>query len=254
MTLHHHIDSIFTSLSRQITDKHDRVLDRVLIRIDNVEERLSKDVKGIKSEMNSVRKELDKMRASAVQNPTGYETIIDALQTFDGKLDALEGHVDQIKCKGHIQFADPNIGETNGQRHRHQPPPHHIRSAHGSVDGSSSSGDRLYRLQHRNETVASSRSPSRSRHSGNSNGSELKGPRSRAASVSGWQADEARMEVDRGMGRGKMGGPDLRDHPAYQQQKDVGRMDRSLTLEGETLPKQALSEEGWYQQAYGRRT
>ncbi len=195
------------------------------------------------------------MKSSSSQNPHGYNTIIDGLQTLDGKIDALEGHVDQIKCKGHIQFADLSSSEANGQRKRYQPPHQHIRSAHGSVDGSISSGDRQYRLQHRNGAgnVIPSRSPSKSRDSGNSNGSELKGPRSRAASASGWQADEAWLEAERSIGREKVGGPDLRDHPAYQQQKEVGHVNKSLVLEGETPSKQALVDEGWYQQAYGRR-
>ena len=254
MTLHHHIDSIFNSLSRQITDKHDRVLDRVLIRIDNLEDKLCKELKGMKSEMNSMKKEVEKLRTSAVSKPQGLDTIVDALQTFGSKIDALEGHVDDIKCKGHIQFADMSNNEaTNGQRQRYHPIPHHTRSNQGSLDGSQSSpGGRQYRLQHRNGTI--SRSPSKSRHSGNSNGSEMKGPpRSRGASVSGWQADEVRMEVNQALGREKVGGPDLRDHPAYQQQKDGGQMNKGLMMDGEALSKQNLGEEGWYQLAYGKR-
>ena len=59
------------------------------------------------------------------------------------------------------------------------------------------------------------------------------------------------MAVDWTEGRKKPKGPDLRDHPAYQQQENYEEKEKVLTME-ESYLKQSLSEGKWYHQAYGK--
>ena len=255
MTLHHHIDSIFNSLSRQISNKHDQGLDQLLLRIDNFEDKISKEVKGLRADSNSIRKEISRLRAAASENTNGHVSVVNFLQTLDTKLEGLENHINEVKCKGHINFVERGNIEANGQRPNRRSTHRRTESAHGSLGGSLSPGDQCLQLQPHNgaATAAASRSSSKARQSGNSNGSRVAGLRSRVASGSSYrQADEVSMAVDWATRREKTAGPDLRDHPAHRQQEDYAENEDGLRRREGSYAKQSLGEGGWYHQAYGK--
>ena len=76
LTVHHHIDTAFSSLSRLIIDKHDRMMDQTLHRLESLEDVVSKGLRAVKGEIKDVSK------ASSVSNT---KVVLVALRTVPDK-------------------------------------------------------------------------------------------------------------------------------------------------------------------------
>ena len=256
LTLHHHIDRVFGSLSRQIADRHDRVLDRVLLRIDNFEEKISRELKGLKVEFNSLRKEIGKLRASVSETTHGHDSILKELQTLSGKINDLEKHTAQVKCKDHIRFIDQSNSGSNADRPQRHFKHRRTESAHGSLGGPLAYDDQCLPSHQKNGTapLAASRSSSKIRQSGHSNGSRTEGLRSRAGTGSSQQESGVRRAVfaELGMRGENKTVPDVRDHPAYRQQDSYVEKREAMAETGGFSGEASLGEGGWYHQAYGK--
>lgn len=216
LTLHHHIESVFGSLSRQLADRHDRVLDRVLLRIDNFEDNMCKELKGLRADFNSLKKEVGKLRVSVSEVTRSHSAILKDCQCLSSKVDNLEKHVVLMKEKDHITFADQSNSESNVDRLQRVAKHGRAESAHGSLGSSPTFSDQ----QGDTVTRATRRSSSKTRSSGNGNGARVV--------------------------------PDLREHPAYRQQRDlVGTRERKTVTQG-TYVADSLVDGDWYHQAYGK--
>lgn len=90
MTLHHHIDTVFGALSRLTTDKHDRVLDGVLTRLDNLEDVMRKGFKDLRSEIKQVKGDVSRIKSHKDGQEQNQDAIYAHLERINDKLGSLE--------------------------------------------------------------------------------------------------------------------------------------------------------------------
>ncbi|KAL9019232.1 MAG: hypothetical protein Q9185_003477 [Variospora sp. 1 TL-2023] len=89
--LHHHVETCFGSLMRLSTDNADRTVDKMVRRIDDLQETVEKGFKGLRSEVKDVRKEMVSMRQELAVRPRASVSLKDSISSLDEKL----GHLDQ---------------------------------------------------------------------------------------------------------------------------------------------------------------
>ena len=250
LTLHHHIDSTAGSLSRLITDKHDRLMDQTIRRLENMEETVSKGFRNLKAELKDIKKDIGALKGESKHVVESSGRAQDLLREIDGKLEALEKSVEEHGCKCQIAATkrSPRMPESECQQkavsHRR------TESAHGTLD----QGEQRQQYQ-----SGGSRSSNSARHSGNSN----RANRSNTLNTQpgNQMSDEmgTRREyfAELGAARGPM--PDLRDHPAYSGMQQASGQTHShdqnampSILNGLPYEHPSLSDGRWYQQAYGQ--
>ncbi len=251
LTLHHHIDSTAGSLSRLITDKHDRIMDQTIRRLENIEETVIKGFRDLKADLKDVRKDVDGLRGEVKDTMESSKKVQGFLHMLDGKLEALEKGVEEHSCKCQLAAADRSPSMPESAHEQESALHRRTESAHGAL------GQGEQRQQYRS---GASRSSTSARQSGNSN-------RPRRSNTSNIQprnrtSDEldTRREyfAELGAARGPM--PDLRDHPAFsgmqQAQGQIYSHDQdamSSVLDGLPYVPPSLGDGHWYQQAYGQK-
>ncbi len=249
MTLHHHIDSSSGSLSRLITDKHDRAMDQMLRRLENLEDTVGKGLKNVKNEVKDVRRDVSTLRGDVKNVVKGNERITELIEGLEGKLRILNSHVEETACKCQSGAIGHSPSETDSDRRRRDTSHRRTESAHGAL------GHSEQRKQHQG---TASRPTNGARQSGTSS----RGYRSRTNTLSGQPADrvsdERRREYFAELGAIKGPVPDLREHPAYaglpQDQARGHSQDQNGIANGSPYenPSPSLSDGRWYQQAYGQ--
>ena len=253
-TIHHHIDAAFGSLSRLVIDKNDRVLDQVLVRLDDIEDAIGKNAKHLKPDIKNVNGEIHKLKAAINNFNGGNESIKVTLNTLESKMNALEKHAEESQRLFQQIIAKQTALESESERQDRNSASAHRRaeSAHGAL-GISQEG------QQQQNGGTGSRAASRVRTSKASNRSH----RSNTASsqpVSGMIDDAAgRKEHGRNGNYARGPVPDLRNHPAYAgipqpttQMYDQNGVPIGMAYNaGVPYGTQQFGDGGWYHQAYG---
>ena len=251
LTLHHHIESSAGSLSRLITDKHDRIMDQAIRRLESLEDTVSKGFRNLKVDFIDVKKDICSLREDFMHVGQSRDRVEELFERIDGKLEALEKGVEEHSCRCQLVVADRSPTGPESERRQQAASHRRSESAHGALDRSEQ------RQQHRSGT---SRSSTSARQSGNSDRAHRSNP------VDGQLGNRVSNDMDTrreyfaelGAARGPV--PDLRNHPAYSgmQQGEVqihGRHDENgipSALKGLPYKHPSLSDGRWYQQAYGQ--
>ena len=251
LTLHHHIDSTTGALSRLVTDKHDRIMDQTIRRLENIEETVSKGFRNLKADLRDIRKELDSLEWEFKAFVESSDKFPDFIKGLDGKLEALGKGIKEHSCMCQMATAEKSPDMVLSERQSKVTSHRRTESAHGVL------GEDEQRQQYRS---GASRSSTSARHSGNSN----RAHRSNTArsQPSNGMSDEigSRREYFAELGAARGPRPDLRDHPAYSgtqqaQGQMFGRDENVMpsVLNGLPFEHPSLSDGRWYQQAYGNK-
>ena len=246
MTIHHHIDAASGSLTRLIVDKHDRVLDQVLRRLDDIADGLAKTQKSVKSELKGFNTEYGKVKAMVENLSVNDEAMKELNKNLQVKLDKIEQAIQQNKCSSHPEDSvevERRVRTTN-----------HKRAESTQSNSLTTSADQPAQRN------GDDRGESRICHSKTST-------KSHRSYNSGTQAAQA-INNDKATkreylpGMGAMGAPipDIRHHPAYAgiPQPQQPMVDQNgVPINGIAYPvptpfdSQSFGEPRWYQQAYG---
>ena len=248
LTVHHHIDTAFGSLSRLISDKHDRMMDQTLHRLENLEDTVSKGFRVVKGEIKDVRKEFGKLQGRLIDESKSSDHIVGLVKRLEGKLDAFQAQVEQHAAEVKHTIAEQGTTELHHQQrsvsHRR------TESAHGAL------GRDEQRQHYQSGASTSTNSARQSETSSRRNRSNTTGSQS-----AGHMSDDrsTRKETYAEVGAPKEAVPDLRDHPAFAgihrghnqalQHSQTGLPNSMHSLPFETP---SLSDGRWYQQAYGQ--
>ena len=250
LTLHHHIDNTTGSLSRLVTDKHDRIMDQTIRRLENLEETVGKGFRNLKADFKDIRKDIGVLEGEIKDVVKGNDQLQKLFKGLDGKLESLEKTVEEHSCKCQLPSAEQSPSEPKGERQQEVISHRRTDSAHDAL----SQGE-----QRRQYRSGASHSSASARHSGNSKKAH------RSNTVNSQLGNRISGEVDTrreyfaelGAARGPM--PDLRDHPAYSgMQQDQGQVNghdqtnMPSALHGLPYQHPSLSDGRWYQQAYGQ--
>ena len=183
---------------------------------------MCKEMKDLRADFISIRKDIGKLRALVSEILHGHGAFFESLQTLSVKVDKLEQSMTLVKDKAHIKFADQCSKESNIDGLLRQSIHRRAESAHGSLGSSPRHGDPCVTFdQGRNAAeVAARHSSSLIRHSGKSDQEEMV--------------------------------PNLKDHPAYRQQhKPIGEARGILQQDQGAYGAEGLVDGNWYHQAYG---
>lgn len=250
LTLHHHIDSTARSLSNLVTDKHDKIMDQTIRRLESLEETVSKGFRNIKADLKDIRKDIGGLKEESKDSMESSDKIQDFFRRLDGKFEALEKSVAEHNCKCQPAVAERSPSEPDNECQKKFSSHRRTESAHGAL------GQGEQRPQYRS---GASRSSTSARHSGKSEKAH------RSNTVNSQLSNRMNSDMDSrreyfaelGVARGPM--PDLRDHPAYsgmsQGQGEIDAHDQdgmASILNGLPFKHPSLSDGGWYQQAYGQ--
>ncbi|KAK4696065.1 hypothetical protein P7C71_g1796, partial [Lecanoromycetidae sp. Uapishka_2] len=249
MTLHHHIDSSSGSLSRLITDKHDRAMDQMLRRLENLEDTVSKVSRILKSEVKDIRKDLGSLHGDLNNVMKGSQRITQLVEDIEGKISTLGSHIEDYACKCQLTATENSMSEFGSDRQQRERSHRRTESAHGAL------GHSEKRKQHQQDAK-------RLKNGARESAASSRGHRSRSNTLSGQPSsrvsDERRREYFAELAALKGPVPDLREHPAYagaQQDEAHGYgQDPNNMLHGASYenPSPSLSDGRWYQQAYGQ--
>ncbi|KAL9639644.1 MAG: hypothetical protein Q9164_000800 [Protoblastenia rupestris] len=249
LTIHHHIDTAFGSLSRLVTDKHDRVRDQVIRRIEDLEDGFGKNFRQIKSDLKGINSEVGRVKAAIHNFSAGNESIKELVLDLQGKLITLEQHVEENKrhCQ---QIITNQIVQFEDDRQPRSSTHGRTESAHGALDVSQ---DRHMLRDGASRTSSKARTSNKS----------SRGHRSNTVS----SPTNGRVSEDRGARRDYLTDlaavrgpvPDIREHPAYagipqppSQMYDQNGVPIGLAYTAQVpYGAQQLGDGGWYQQAYG---
>ncbi|KAL9100164.1 MAG: hypothetical protein Q9163_004429 [Psora crenata] len=250
MTIHHHIDNAFGSLSRLVTDKHDRVLDQVIRRLEDVEDRLGKGFKQMKSDIKGVNSELGKVKTAVHGFNAGQEGLKELLNGLEKKLGGLEQCIEEHKCQCQ-QIMTNQATSDEGDRQPRSTTHRRTESAHGAL-GTSQDRER--------QQNGGSRTSSKVRISNTSSrGHRTSTANSQTSARVSDNRGGARREYFAELGAARGPVPDIREHPAYagvpqppSQMYDQNGMPIGMAYTAPvTYGSQQLGDGGWYHQAYG---
>ena len=250
LTLHHHIDSTAGSLSRLITDKHDRIMDHTIRRLENVEVAVSKGFRNLKADFKDIKKDIGSLKGEVKIVVESSDRTQDFLRTLNAKLEALGKSIEEHSCKCQLTASEPSPHMPVRERQKGASSHRRTESAHGAL------GQGEHRHQYQS---GASRSSNSARHSGTSN--RARRPNTLKNQPGGGTSDEAELRreyfAELGAARGPM--PDLRDHPAFsgvhQAQGQTHSYDQNAMpsiLNDLPYEHPSLSDGRWYQQAYGQ--
>ena len=258
LTLHHHIDGTFGSLSRLITDKHDQITDQTIRRLENVEHALHKGFKDLKSEARDIRNHVGNLQGDVRDVKKRYDSTMDSITGLDTKLQALERHIEAHACKCQLSVAEQSVSEPESDRvHRSaatsQTSYRRTESAHPTL------GKVEFYRQHRNGASRTSNNVRVSGTSSRRDRSETLNSQQSASGTSDERSNRKEYFADLGAARGPV--PDLRDHPAFADTPlaqghtygyGLDHTGISGALNGLPYENPSLSDGRWYQQAYGQ--
>ncbi|KAL8723032.1 MAG: hypothetical protein Q9225_000574 [Loekoesia sp. 1 TL-2023] len=243
LNLHHHIETFFGSLMRLTTDNTDRTIDKVVRRVEDLQETIDKGFKGFKDEVKDMRKELTSIRKELADRPRTSETLKDSISSLSDKLVQLDKKIDEIGDR-YQRNADDISGSEQGPSSSaysqgKASPSRRSQSVHTSV--SSRPEPRQPHLGPTAHTSASTHNSSNSSRGKRSNTTNNSG-----AGVRGSDERSARRELFAEFGTTNGQVPDIRDHPAYRGVAEGY---------GQSSPIFQAPDFGqtWYQHAFGPR-
>lgn len=236
LNLHHHIDSGFSSLTKLLSDKTDRMLDQLIRQLENLENKVEKDIKNMESQVTELKAEHANL---SQENKAILKEVVmmkDSVRGLDLKLELISGGIEEIRSRDHYRQStpsgsesqDPDLAQTVARRSQEP-------IAHES-QGSDQAGQAQISF-----------------HGSQGNRSGLV---SAGRSVMSNQSVLAQTE---GTNRQP---PDLKDHPAFAS----AQSGHSLTFNGIAIEESgsvvkgmlplfqtpSFRDGGWYKQAYGQ--
>ncbi|KAI4107207.1 MAG: hypothetical protein L6R37_001784 [Teloschistes peruensis] len=243
LNLHHHIESCFGSLMRLTTNNTDRAIDKVVRRVDDLQELVEKGFKNLRSELKEMRKEVSTIRRDNLNASKASESLQDSIDLLGTKLDQVDQKINNMES--HDQHGAVEASENERV----------VSSVYSQ--GQNSPLRRLEPLR----TSAMSRQEQRQPYasgtthaSANTHGAISIGGRGRRSTISSGSA--ARRNDEGSMPRremvitqlGQVTGPvpDIREHPAYR-----GVIEGYV--QSSPIYHTPNYSEIWYQQAYGDR-
>lgn len=242
--IHHHLDSAFGSLARLITDKHDRLLDHVLRRLDDVDDRLEKAFKGTRGDIRDVSNELARVKGALNTFSQNHEDVKEAMQGIEAKVGTLRTFHDQNL--GDLRLSSG--GDEKGDGQPQQPRP----DTNDGAVGADKKGSPFRRRHSRKTSKARSNKTGQPNQPPNATGGQPANAINEAVAVA-----EA-YPPDFGVHRGPA--PDIRGHPAYSgpfaaapQMYEQHGVPIAKFTERPSYPTQRIDSGNWYQKAYGPR-
>lgn len=250
LTLHHHIDSTAGSLSRLITDKHDRIMDQTIRRLDDIEEAVSKGLRNIKNDLKDIKKDIGSLKREVKDVVASSGRSQDIFRRLDAKLEALEKSVEENSCKCQLVATEPSPHLSDRESQKGAASHRRAESAHGAL------GQGEHRQQYQS---GASRSSNSARHSANSNRAHRSNTSKSQPSNGTSEEMDSRREYFAELGAARGPKPDLRDHPAFSgmhqaQGQTYSHDPNEMPSILNDLPYEppSLSNGRWYQQAYGQ--
>lgn len=246
MTIHHHIENCFAGLTRLVTDKHDRTVNQVVLRLESLEERLERrskkteaDLEEMKGDLEELKKEItSRYEESSQECLKGFNSVRELVRGVDYKMGSLEKKVDECSCTSRYQCANGELSGSRAEfdlspRRPNQSPKHRrTESAQATFPAQESSPLRFPLGSH---ATSGTKKQSRSSGDGKSDYSSSQGRHSNSTSTS------ARSSNDRSVSRREFFAdlvatrgqqpppPDLSQHPAYNQSQSSSGCGRPLT-------------------------
>ena len=242
--MHHHIEAISNGLHRLIADKHDQILDKVIGRIEDLEDVVRKGLKDVKADVRSIKYDVGKLMSAAAGQD--HEELSGALKMLDQKLNAVHLQVTQLSVQGAQAVFDREAEADEDKRPKRPQSQRRTESAHGAVDR----GEERYPLPSESPC-----SPGKRGRRGQRSNTSISQPdiRMRDATVT-------RKEFFADMGTSQGNDPDLRNHPAYagmqRNGEDIWVPPNLVTgissRSNMAYDAEPLDHSDWYHHAYGR--
>ena len=274
LTLHHHIDSCFGSLSRLVTDKHDHTVDLLLRRLESHERKVEKAHKSLKGDVKDIKQDVESLRADVKHIQKSNEGLKDSLKGTEAKTGTMNSKLEHIQSKlakldqaltsvsagvHEVGAKCDGITEQTGSQSivSQYPQQHNGLSPTRSQSTHASPGLQCQRQQYPS-------GPSPTSGGGRQSGANSRGRRSNTASggdgARSSDGRSSRREYYAEMGATMGEAPDLRQHPAFlsQQQNygyDANGVALGMASDGTLFQIPSFAghgPNGWYQQAYGQ--
>lgn len=253
LKLHHHIDTAFNALSRLVADKHDRGLDQIVRRIENLDHDFNRGFKNIRFEIQNFKKDVGNLQDSFRDIRKSSDDIMKLIGGLEEKLEGIEKkRISEQSCTCQSLHNEQRSSQQNNDRQQYRLATHRrTESAHGAL------GHGEQRPQYHG---AASRSSSKGRPSETTGRCHRSSTLSSQIGIGVSDAEGSSKEDNVEHRSTKNHMPDLRDHPAYaHHHRGAG-----LVYDSDGLPlglavsngipyaSQTLVNGGWYQQAYGQ--
>ena len=248
LSLHHHIESCFGSLSRLVTDKHDRVMDQMIRRLENLEEMVGKGQKCGKGDIKDVKKDISSLKGEMNDVVKGSDVMKDLIKALDGKMDKLGKGFEEDGCK--YQHVAVDTDESEPERPKTQ----QGASGHRGTGAANALGTTEQRQPYQSGISHSSSARHQSGHSS-------KGRRSNTMSGGGQSSapGSSKREYFAELGAARGPVPDINEHPAftgvhqgYQQAFDPNGMLVGMGGSDAAAFQPPSFSDGWYQRVYGK--
>ncbi|KAL9032002.1 MAG: hypothetical protein Q9196_000015 [Gyalolechia fulgens] len=239
LNLHHHIETCFSSLMRLTTDNADRTIDKLVRRLEDLQDAVEKGIKGVKGEMKDIRKEVGSIRKAFAERPDASETLKESISLLGEKLGHLDNKIDEIGNRyQHNTEASESEQEASSAYSQGKPSPRrHSESAHTSASSRPEQRQAYPSNATRGSaTTLDSVNSSKERRSNTTNKS--------GAGLRRSDERSARRELFTEFGAVNGRVPDIRDHPAYRGVAECY---------GQSSPIFQAPDFGqtWYQHAFG---
>ena len=236
LKIHHHMNSSFSSLTKLVNDKTDRMLDQLVRRLESLENKFEKDIKHAESQVTEVKAECTKLSEENKAVLNELDMMRNRVRGLDLKLELISGQIEENQCGGHCRQGSLGGSESRNRGCAEAGP---RRSQDGIAPGSPGSNQQSQAQTSLHCSQGHRSSPLGTGRSVGSNKSVL-------AQTEGINSHP----------------PDLKDHPAFT----IGPSSHHLTF-SETTSEESGSvvknmlplfqtpsfrDGGWYQQAYGQ--
>lgn len=243
-----------------INDRHDRMMDQTIRRLEHLEDILNKGFKELKNEAGDLKKRVSNLQGDVNEVKKRENRIIELIKGMDGIVQNLEKQIGENSCKCQQSAAEQSASEAESDhRHRSEATSY---TSHRRSESAHPTGGQSEPNQH-----------CRSGASRTFNGARVSGAsstRDRSNTVNSQQQPTSRMSAEKsnnkeyfaelGAARGPL--PDIRDHPAFaDRQQEHGQAfgygglsqnGMPIALTGLPYETPSLSDGRWYQQAYGQ--
>ena len=261
LTLHHHIDTTFGSLSRLIIEKHDRIMDQMIRRIENMEDALDRGIKELKSEAVDLRKQIHHVQGDVRDIKKKSDRNVESIKGFDAKLEGLEKNIEEHACKCQHSTMEHSPSEPDSERHHYHRSESASQTSHRRTESAHATvGQGETQQGYRSGASRTSNGARVSRSGSKRNRSNTINSQPAASRTSDERGNRREYFTELGAARGPV--PDLRDHPAFAESQQVQpqvygyehpQNHSSTILDGLPYQNPSLSDGKWYQQAYGQR-
>ena len=241
------MDTSSGSLTRLITDKHDRMTDQMIRRLENLDESTGRGLEDLKGEMKGIKRSISVMKGEIKDLIKSNNDTKELFKELEEKLGTLQINIENSGCQCQHVIAEQSANDLESDRYQRATWHRRTESAHGALGQGGS------RQQHMSEATHSSKS---ARQSGKGSKSQ------RSITLNNRQGSKAGDErkkhfAELGTTRGAV--PNIQDHPAYAGvRQGLGQVygpdhdGMPTVFNSGQYANSSFSDGHWYQQAYGQ--